>query len=413
MGKADRLDRLIGTPVLFLFPITTLGARDIISLGALAAVPLVVVLVAAVPRFRHSLPFCLVWLGCLACGPVLTSLSVDDNIGRSEDTGMMVRLLAALAVAGLGFILLLWGRWKFGARYTLAVFAAGTLAQALITPALWLGNPWKYALAWPVAVLLLTLRRRGNGALLLVALAGVSVVFDFRSFAAVCVLAAALVVWRRRPNEGRQRTLRPLVVVAVLAIVGLQVGTWLALHGDLGYSIQSRTFEQTQGGEQSVLVGARPEWAATTALMRHRPIGYGPGLVPALDDVTAARSGLYSVGGATEGEYVDDYMFGGRIELHSVAADLWVNFGPLGLVLAVMLGGAILLALGRSLSAGGLQGWWAFLAMLGLWDLMFSPIGSNLMHVVVAAAMALPLLDRPATGEVEAEAAGHVLVASR
>lgn len=391
----QQLDRMVGTVVLFLFPITTLGFKGL-SVGMGLALFLGFVLVKGLPRFRSAILIVLVWALALLSVPLLVDLSLN-NTARGLDSSLMWRTMLLLGTGALGLLVLLWGRWKFGARYTLGVFAAGALVQAVITPSLWQDDPWKYALAWPVAVLLLTVTRR-SGWLLLVTLAGVSVVFDFRSFAAVCMLAAVLVVWRRKPNEGRQRTLRPLVVVAVLMVVGLQVGTWLALQGTLGYPIQFRTFEQTQGGQQSVLVGARPEWAATLGLMRERPVGYGPGVAPALDDVTAARSGLYSVGATTDGEYVDTYLFGGHIELHSVAADMWANFGPFGLALAALLGGWIVVGLGRCLSAGGVRGWQVFVLLLGLWDLLFSPLGSNLMHVVAAAAVALPLLDRSAGG---------------
>lgn len=401
MGKApDQLERFVGTTVLFLFPITTLGVGGLLSVGMGLASSLIFVLVAAVPRYRHALPIGLVWVGCLLTGPLLTQMSITE-LGRSEDRALMLQVLISFGVGLLAFLLLLWGRWKFGARYTLLVFALGTLAQAVITPSAWMDNPWKYALAWPVTVVLLTLPRRSNGVLMLLLLGVASVVLDFRSFAAVCLLAAVLVMWRRRPNEGRQRTLRPLVAVAVLAFVGIQVGTYMALQGYLGYSIQARTFDQTQGGEQSALVGGRPEMAAAWGLATQRPIGFGPGVVPAVDDVTAARSGLHSVGADTGSGYVGGYLFGGHIELHSVATDLWVNFGPLGVVLALMLGGWILAALARSLSAGGAQGWWVFVALLGLWDLAFSPLGSNLLHVVAALAVALPLREQAHVAEPE------------
>lgn len=383
----DPLERIAGTAVLFLFPITTLGFKGL-SVGMGLTLFLGLVLVKGLPRFRTATLIVLVWALALLSVPLLVDLSLD-NVARSVDSSLMWRVMLLFGSGALALLVLLWGRWKFGDRYTLAVFALGTLVQAVVTPALWQDNPWKYALAWPVAVLLLTMTRR-SGVLLLGALAAASVAFDFRSFAGLCLIAGLLVLWRRRTVQGRARTLRPLAIVAAVSYLVLLVGTQLALGGYLGYEIQSRTFAQTGGGQHSLLLSARPEWAATWGLMQERPVGYGPGVVPALDDVTAGRSGLYSVGAATEGEYVDGYLFGGRIELHSVAADMWVNFGPFGLLLAVLLGGSMALGLGRLLALGGVRGWQIFVLLLGLWDLLFSPMTSNLLTVVVAIAIALP-----------------------
>jgi hypothetical protein len=105
--------------------------------------------------------------------------------------------------------------------------------------------------------------------------------------------------------------------------------------------------------------------------------------------VDIAKAGLYQANAATSGGYVDDYMFANRVELHSVVADWWVLFGPFGL----LLGGLAIWAVGsgliRRLDAGGISAAAALVAIVGLWDLAFSPIASNSSHVILAMALAL------------------------
>jgi hypothetical protein len=268
---------------------------------------------------------------------------------------------------------------------------------------------------WPVAVVLLAYFRRRH-VLLLVLLAGVSVWFDFRSFAGLCALAAALVMWRGRPNDAKVRTLRPQVTVVILIVVLYQAGAWPAVNGHLGESIQARTVSQTESG-RSLIVAARPEWSAAVALAKARPIGFGPGVIPDAFDVGTAKDGLVSVGATTDGTYVDQYLLGSHIELHSVASDMWANFGLLGLLVAATIAWLIVKRLARRLSRGGLDALTAFAVMLGLWDMAFSPLGDSLPHVVFAISPGgafaltgawLPPPDEAATARRDGHGAGSV-----
>ena len=101
------------------------------------------------------------------------------------------------------------------------------------------------------------------------------------------------------------------------------------------------------------------------------------------------KKGLHSVGAATEGTYVDEYMLGHRIELHSIIADLWVNFGLVGFGLGAMMVAEIFRSLLRRLAAGAVPALVTLLSLVGIWDLFFSPLASNLMHLILAVALAL------------------------
>jgi hypothetical protein len=77
-----------------------------------------------------------------------------------------------------------------------------------------------------------------------------------------------------------------------------------------------------------------------------------------------------------------------------VLADLWVAFSLPGLALGILIGWSLLRSLGRSLAASTVSSLSVFLAVVGLWDLFFSPITSNGMHVVAATALLLLFKDK-------------------
>jgi hypothetical protein len=176
--------------------------------------------------------------------------------------------------------------------------------------------------------------------------------------------------------------------LAVLAYAVYRVGTALLLAGTFGYDLQQRTVLQIRGGG-SLLLGGRPEWEASARLMRSFPGGFGAGAVPTSGDVTLAKQALVNVGVPAKSGYVDRYMFGGQFKLHSVAADLWSNFGLVGALLAVAVSLTILLSLTSAMAdrrAGALV---VFLALNALWNMAFGPLYSNLPDLTPALGLLL------------------------
>lgn len=108
--------------------------------------------------------------------------------------------------------------------------------------------------------------------------------------------------------------------------------------------------------------------------------------MPNLQDVQTRGRGLALVSADLEGVYVDESLFGSQLELHS--------------------------SQGTSGCTGACQDWppresgeclacsddvrlstrlELFVLIVGMWELLFSPISSNLPHVVLARALALPV----------------------
>jgi hypothetical protein len=156
------------------------------------------------------------------------------------------------------------------------------------------------------------------------------------------------------------------------------------LDGALGRATQVRTEQRADWGTALIFAG-RPEGAATLALVKDRPMGFGPGVTPSSSELDNAKSALASFGVDPTSNYVNQYMFGGHVEVHSIVGDMWADFGIVGLLAAAYLllwivRGAIPAAyLGNPLLT--------FLAISALWDAAFSPLPATLMKTVLAFAV--------------------------
>jgi hypothetical protein len=196
------------------------------------------------------------------------------------------------------------------------------------------------------------------------------------------------------PRDASRRASRwlPALFMGAIVLVIYLLATALLTGGYLGSEAAERSTTQIET-TGSVLVGGRPEWAATQELVRLRPIGYGAGVVPNWEDVRAGAVGLSSVNIELESKR-EAYMFGGQLKLHGVAADLWVSSGLVGVALAIVM----LLGLVRSMSfaIGAREAPTSVIlaGSLAAWFMLFGPISSN--WEAVCAGLGLVLLARGA-----------------
>jgi hypothetical protein len=320
-------------------------------------------------------------LGGLAL--TLTASSKDRSVSLERflvDFGLL--LVTAVSVA-----VLLWARTIMSRRAVALLFGTGLLVRLLQT-GLDTENPWKFALAIPVTILVLAvadhLRRPiwTVGALLV--LGAVSAVQDSRSLFATLLLAAVVVAWQLRPARmGRPASwVWVSLMGAALAAAIYNLVTALLVDGYFGALAQQRTLAQIQSGG-SLILGGRPEIAATQSLMTHSPAGFGLGVAPNVTDIAAAKTGMLAIGYDPNNGYVDNYMFGGHVELHSVVGDLWARSGVLGLLLGAVI--AVLAArnLANSIHRREASGLITFLTAYTSWNLLFSPQASALPTLVL------------------------------
>lgn len=214
------------------------------------------------------------------------------------------------------------------------------------------------------------------------------------------VATSAAYILYRRPGKRRGFLIVGLLAGGALAIASMV--TQLALNGNLGEELQRVQVSQSQSGTP---IPGRVEYGATFALMGHDPLGLGPGVMPSGADIGVGKSGLVAIGGSNSGEYVDGQMFANAFEVHSVAGDLWVEFGLAGLFLA----GVILASLAQAVvlilksAPSGATALYASVGIAGVWDLLFSPLSAAFRGVGLATGMAIFLISSRTSGRPEAQ----------
>jgi O-antigen ligase len=251
----------------------------------------------------------------------------------------------------------------------------------------------------PVIIIVLGLTstsgRRWLDLLALGALAAVCLVSDSRSMTSFLLLSGVIVLWQSfmPPGRRRPRPAQTLLLLGLLSVAAFSLLQALILDGALGDAAQQRTQAQidTSG---SLIAGGRPELGAATALISHRPQGFGSGVLPTSQDVWIAKSGMSGLNYDPNNGYVEGYMFGGQYEVHSVLGDMWLRFGPLGAAFALMLVVCAVYAVARSVSIKAASGLAVLLTLLGAWDTFFSPLlTSSRTLALLFALTAIPVAD--------------------
>ncbi|WP_313408306.1 hypothetical protein [Aeromicrobium sp.] len=397
-----------------------LAARrfEVERLVAALAVVLVFADLPSVSRFEVSLivsaALAPVWLGllrhyegavtivtiaalALLNGLVLAMTAGSRLHGVSVEHGLSMTLHLLGFVSALGAVL--WARTRLPLPAIGLLAGLAMLLTVSRTSALYASNPWRFGWSIPVTIVVLSLAwwsgSRSLQVVALLVLALLSVVNGGRSNFAMLALAAVLMVWQalaQRDGSRHSRSWIPIGLgLGLLAWVAYHAITWMILTGRFGSQAQERTVDQlnTSG---SLLLGGRPELTATLHLMAEQPFGFGLGVLPTLNDILVAKSGMASINYDPNNGYVENYMLGHGFVLHSVFGDLWANFGVLGLVLA-----AAVLVIGFRATATRLQsgiagGLVLYLLIRVAWGTGFSPFSTS--HLTIALFLGLVLIAR-------------------
>jgi hypothetical protein len=364
--------------------------RPGLKLGLVVAALMLPLWWSAVRSYVLAMPIVLLAGAAVVSGVVLSELAKVD---RPVDASNRVLMISVLLSGVAAFVLVLWARSLVPLHDVVLLYGLGGVLSAASSGRF----DWKVDLALPVTFLALGLaersRRRWIPVVVVLGLGVAGALNEGRSYFAFCLLAAVLSLWQLRPSRdggtGRPWMTAGLLGLSVLAVYSL--ATTLLTRGVFGTVLQQRSLDQ-MGATGSLIAGGRPEWAATRELVKLRPQGYGAGVVPTWADLEAGVSGLASIDIDTGG-YANNYMFGGRFNLHSVTADLWVNFGWVGVLLAATCLALVLGATVSSLSRRTAPTSVLFASLFAIWLVLFGPLYTD--WVFVGVAMGLVALRRP------------------
>ncbi|WP_394280178.1 hypothetical protein [Microbacterium sp.] len=372
------------------------------TVGGLLGLLLVPLWLPLLRRARLFVALAVVLLAATASGLLLTWwLSAERDAAPSS---MVER--SALALCLLGAVgALLWARTVIGLSTMSIAFGTGMAIGVLGD--LGDGISWRFTFSIPLTILLMAIAAR-NGRLLpqlavIVVLAVVGAVSDARSNTAMLFLAAVVLVWQQIGRAGgrTQRRTGNLVGVLLFGLAVFFVAQAAILEGFFGEATRDRTQAQIDGSG-SLLLGGRPEIAASDALIRLHPLGMGSGIIASPSDVTAAKSAMAAIGYDPNNNYVERFMFGGGIEVHSMLGDFWLWFGLPGLVACVIIATIAGLGLERALREGVCTALAVYLATRLAWDLAFSPAVSAMktlpLALVILAVPAAAIIARRSSG---------------
>lgn len=362
-----------------------------LTIGYLVAALLLPVWAPSLRRYHGGVLLMVLGAAAAVNGYILTDLARGTT---HTGNGLMLQNTFVLIGTMLSIGVVLWARtimplWAiglaFGIGLLLGIDPHGLLAS---------GNPWKFVFTIPVTVISLSLamvrRNRPLELIIIVILSALSMVSDARSGFAILILTGVLVLWQIRPSAATRRasTTRVLLGMLLISAVAYNVGQSLIVDGALGQATQQRTITQidTSG---SLILGGRPELAATTSLMQHFPFGFGSGTYADSTQILIAKQGMAAINYAPNNGYVDNFMFGTGFELHSMIGDLWANYGLGGFALA----GALLWYSVRGLTHGVARrtasALLIYLAVRTIWSLFFGPWYSSVPMLTLLMGMAL------------------------
>lgn len=361
-----------------------------VTLGLVISVALLPVWLPELVRYRGARLLFGLGLVALVAGVVLT---LADGT-RETSTALLAqegfRFAALLGIIGT----LVWVRAQTSALAAAGAFGVGMLASVFLVGGN-TANLWKYSLSLPVVVIGLAWAgaqgRRSVQIAVLASLSVISLAADARSLTSTLILTGALVLWQARPAADRQGKPRPWATIATLALIAFaafQIMQALILEGALGEAARERSRAQLDASG-SILVGGRPEIGAAAALITHRPWGFGSGTLLTSTDVWIAKIGMSALNYNPNNGYVESYMFGGRIEVHSVIGDMWLRFGPVGAVFAVVAVGLCVYSLASLVSARTADALVIYVVLLAGWNLLFSPLETSYRPLGLAIAITL------------------------
>jgi hypothetical protein len=392
-GVDDRwsaLERLLALALVFAVSVR-IYVVSAITPGVVLAVLLAPLLIFALRRYRLAVALLAVAGLALVSGLVLAAFAGADY---RIDSGNQLYSITFYIGVFVSIAALLWARTKVDTGTIALVFGVGSLISAVLGEGIGSGNPWKFALAVPVAMVVLAgavlTRSRVLQIMMLILLAGVSVIFDSRSYMATFLLAAVLLIWQLKPQRITRRgsAIRTAVLLAAVGGAVYLLGTELLVGGVLGTEAQQRTVDQLETSGNLIL-GGRPELAAFLALLAYRPLGFGFGVLLDLGTVNVAKAGMASAGYDPENGYVERFMFGSGVELHSVTGDLWSMTGIAGLALVIMIAVVVVITVIRRVADGTADGLFLFLACWTGWNLLFSPFLSAAPSLILLLALSL------------------------
>nr|WP_254925662.1 MULTISPECIES: hypothetical protein [unclassified Rhodococcus (in: high G+C Gram-positive bacteria)] len=250
---------------------------------------------------------------------------------------------------------------------------------------------WKYGIAPAVTVFALylaaMLRMRAVAcSVLLLVLALVSLMLNFRSHALVCCAVVLLLVMAKY-RRGALSIVPRLCTVVVFGVTFSWALEYAAREGFLGQSLREKVLSQSDGSVPMILAGRTEPVLSITSIIDRPLLGWGQANNIAPE--TYAHAQQVALGLGFDRSFPFQYVWkfpDGSLSLHSIVLGSWAEAGILALLLPLWLLWACYRLIFVSEAAGLWMPLLMYLGVQGVWDLLYSPWSYNLpaMFAVIA-----------------------------
>jgi hypothetical protein len=266
----------------------------------------------------------------------------------------------------------------------LGLAMAGVLSL-LIQPSTYArGQIWKFGLAGPITLIFVLvmsqpyfLKRKRLTLFLYFSLSATHLFQNARSLSLiVAVTGIIMAINGGTTNQLQIKSSRQWIKLVFFAVIGILVFSnlyvTLARQGNLGEAAYLK-YEMQSNQSQGLLLSARSEVLYTGLALVKSPI-FGQGSYAEFD--SKSRGEIYETL-ARNGIKVNDAelrrAYGDRIPVHSMILQWWLFYGLGGLLFPL----AILLLASRSLAQNSREHVPTYIAVITLWNTLFSPFGSG------------------------------------
>jgi hypothetical protein len=385
-----------------LIAVGALSAIQVIGFTSTMLTPFCLLLAPAVLLMRPTrgqlLPLVLALIGFVA-------FFISSQVNDLSIMDQRVLQWAAFAIYYVGFLVLA-GKDVERCFSILCGIAIGTIIYFALPGGPYanlssLADLWKYAWAqWATIILLyLLIQLRVSlpmQMLFLVALAGFSLVENYRSHAMVCLATAAVLVvgWLGATKLARW------VQLLIVALFGAGVATLvpaIAMSGIAGEAIQRKTELQANSGVPALLAGRTESPLSLTAILDRPWFGWGTANNISPEVIERAKATAFGLGFRPDFPIEHTwYLDNGDVSLHSILLTAWAEGGLFAALLPLALfAGALMI-----IWSAPRYGRWAALAIVvaiqAVWDLLFSPTSYNTLPALAVLALVFAARHLPA-----------------
>jgi len=408
-GSRDPIDALVFLiPCLLFIHVKVVGVldgSDLLMLGAFLYLAFSGKIRIATPAGKRFLVFGSLWL---------VSQIVTDIVRKTAFTDY-ARGWSMIGLTLVNFVVLytlLYERPRRLVIYGWGLVAGAVLLFFLSPSDASAGLPWKFGFAFPVslAVFLVTSSEkiRSHWPITLGALIGaVNIYLGARSLGEICLVAACYLLATRFLNtkgkagsKVKAGTVLALVASIILGIAGTAWAyQYAASAGILGDEAKDK-YEHESSGKYGVLVGGRPDLLGAIPAIYDSPIlGHGSWA----EDWTylkAEREALLLLGYKEAFSITREDFVSGAIPAHSYMLQAWVWAGIVGALFWAWVFVFTARAFMRIYPAtAALLPLFSFVALLLLWEILFSPFGEEVRIIFPYYMVVVMTLSRHAPGK--------------